>query len=274
MISYDSFEKNLDRLTRSFANADPFPHIQIDGLLDSNVATRAAGDFPAATDLVWMNFTTFNTNKMAITDMDCMPLVLVEIVRELNSERFCGLLSEITGNSTLVPDDELHGGGLHCTKSGGYLRVHTDFASHPNHGDWARRVNLILFLNQTWISDYGGQLELWSTDATQCMRRVSPEFNRAVIFNTTDESFHGYPDPVSCPAGVSRNSIALYYYTRESHPLKVRVTEFVARPEDSIKVRLSIRLEKVLLRTADYMKRYLGIKDAQITRILNVFKSR
>jgi long-subunit acyl-CoA synthetase (AMP-forming) len=34
-----------------------------------------------------------------------------------------------------------------------------------------------------------------------------------VIFNTTDFSNHGHPDPVTCPDNRSRKSIALFYYT-------------------------------------------------------------
>ena len=42
-----------------------------------------------------------------------------------------------------------------------------------------------------------------------------PLWNRAVVFSTTDESYHGHPDPLTSPAGVFRNSIALYYYTKD-----------------------------------------------------------
>jgi hypothetical protein len=33
------------------------------------------------------------------------------------------------------------------------------------------------------------------------------------IFTTTNSSFHGHPEPLLCPEGVSRKSIALYYYS-------------------------------------------------------------
>ena len=38
-------------------------------------------------------------------------------------------------------------------------------------------------------------------------------FNKLVIFNTTDFSFHGHPEPLKCPDNVTRKSLALYYYT-------------------------------------------------------------
>jgi hypothetical protein len=47
----------------------------------------------------------------------------------------------------------------------------------------------------------------------RCVRKVLPVFNRCVVFSTTDDSFHGHPEELTCPDGWSRKSIALYYYT-------------------------------------------------------------
>ena len=67
--------------------------------------------------------------------------------------------------------------------------------------------------NEDWDDDYGGHLELWDRNMTKCARRILPEFNRLVVFSTTDFSFHGHPDPLSCPHGRARISIAQYYYS-------------------------------------------------------------
>ena len=48
---------------------------------------------------------------------------------------------------------------------------------------------------------------------SRCVRRILPVFNRCVIFNTNDVSYHGHPDPLECPAEMTRKSIAIYYYT-------------------------------------------------------------
>ena len=47
----------------------------------------------------------------------------------------------------------------------------------------------------------------------ECRQRILPILNRCVVFNTTSNSYHGHPDPLTCPEGITRNSIALYYYT-------------------------------------------------------------
>jgi hypothetical protein len=48
---------------------------------------------------------------------------------------------------------------------------------------------------------------------TKCALRVAPILNRCVIFNTTDFAYHGHPDPLQCPEGMRRKSLALYYYS-------------------------------------------------------------
>jgi len=47
----------------------------------------------------------------------------------------------------------------------------------------------------------------------QLCRQVDCLFNRAVIFDTTQNSWHGLPDAIRCPRGVIRKSLAVYYLT-------------------------------------------------------------
>ena len=97
-------------------------------------------------------------------------------------------------------------------KKGGFLKVHSDFNLHPQL-NLNRRLNLLLYLNKDWKEEWGGHLELWDKDMKSCKVKISPNFNKLVIFNTTDYSFHGHPNPLACPEDVTRKSLALYYYT-------------------------------------------------------------
>lgn len=123
-------------------------------------------------------------------------------------------LEELTGIKELIPDYSFLGAGMHRIESGGKLSVHADFNMHRETGNY-RRINLLLYLNTDWQEEWGGDLELWDKDLTQAYVKVSPIFNRVVIFNTTDNSFHGHPKPLNTPAGISRLSLALYYYTKD-----------------------------------------------------------
>jgi len=176
------------------------------------------------------------------------------------------MLSELTGIEGLIADEGMEGGGLHQSLRGGYLNVHADFTVHPLHPTWRRRVNLLLYLNERWPPEYGGALELWSKDMRRCVSKIEPLGNRAVIFNTESDSFHGHPDPLQCPAGESRKSLALYYFTVESRPM-VRSTEYRARPGEGWRA-VPIYLDKQLLRMYDRTKRSLGLSDARLDRWL------
>lgn len=96
--------------------------------------------------------------------------------------------------------------------------------------DLERRINVLIYLNKDWKSEYGGQLELWDRGMNAAEEVVDPVFNRCVIFNTDSDSYHGNPSPVAHPAGVSRKSIALYYYTATwSKAKRDHTTQFKVR---------------------------------------------
>jgi hypothetical protein len=131
---------------------------------------------------------------------------------ELNGAAFVEFLERLTGIKGLVPDPFLHGGGLHQIEPGGFLDVHADFNIHPRFKLY-RRLNALIYLNEEWRDDWGGHLELWSPDMGRRAQRIAPEFNRTVIFSTTRQAFHGHPEPVACPPGINRRSLAVYYYS-------------------------------------------------------------
>jgi Rps23 Pro-64 3,4-dihydroxylase Tpa1-like proline 4-hydroxylase len=151
---------------------------------------------------------------------------------ELNGEALLGFLEAMTGIDGLISDPYFVGGGLHETRRGGHLGVHADFNIHE-HLKVERRLNLLLYLNRDWKPEYGGQLELWDRQMKACVVRVEPIFGRAVVFNTSLDSFHGHPDPLNCPPERSRRSIATYYYSAPEKglaSLPQRTTNFQARP--------------------------------------------
>lgn len=131
---------------------------------------------------------------------------------EANSDRFCTWLTDVTGVDPVYADNELFGGGLHEIRRGGYLNVHTDFNHHPatlKH----RRFNLLVYLNAEWKDEWNGHIELWNEELTRPFVQAAPIMGRALIFETSERSFHGHPVPLNVPPGVSRKSLATYYYS-------------------------------------------------------------
>ncbi|MFD2145323.1 2OG-Fe(II) oxygenase [Mucilaginibacter antarcticus] len=92
------------------------------------------------------------------------------------------------------------------------LKIHADFNKHET--TWLdRRINLLVYLNKDWDECYGGHFELWDKDLTRSFQKILPLFNRVAIFSTTDFSYHGHPNALTCPPDRSRKSLALYYYS-------------------------------------------------------------
>ena len=96
-------------------------------------------------------------------------------------------------------------------------------------------MNLLIYLNKDWTEENGGNLELWDSSMSSCLKRILPIFNRTVIFSTTSFSYHGHPQPVVCNQEDSRKSIALYYYSNgrpeeEDFSPKLHSTLWQSRP--------------------------------------------
>ena len=238
---------DLPALRVQYAQAQPFPNIVLDQFLQPWAAEGALAEFPSIDSPDWIQYKHVNENKLGKADRFSFGPTLGAVIDELNSGRFLRFLSDLTGIESLLADPSLQGGGLHLSARGGFLTVHADFTVHPYHRTWRRRINLLIYLNKQWEDSYGGHLELWDRQMRRCARRIAPHFNRAVIFNTEPDSFHGHPDPMTCLPGVTRKSLALYYYTEEPRPSLARSTEYRARPGEGMRS-LWIYLDKMMLR--------------------------
>lgn len=212
--------EHLERLAgdhaAAFRDADPYPHVVIDDFLPQANAAALHAAFPSPEDpLAWDRFGAQGYEvKLGSSDERNFPDVLRHAIHDLNSGTFLRFVESLTGIEHLLPDPHLRGGGIHLSRRGDHLGIHADFNWHE--GLQAhRRLNLLIYLNPDWQPGYGGELELWDTEAKQLRRRIEPVFNRAVIFATRSDTFHGHPSPWAAPEGIHRRSIALYYYTTQ-----------------------------------------------------------
>ena len=211
--------QNLNELALSLKNqyssADPFPHLQIDNFFSNEYLNSVLNEFPDLSNLTnSQNYKNQNEIKFANNDYKHFPEKIKNFFNFLNSESFLNFLQTLTSiNEKLLADEQLNGGGLHEIKTGGLLKVHTDFNKHPTN-NFDRRVNVLIYLNKDWKEEYKGSLELWDKEMKECRQKILPSFNKMVIFSTTDFSNHGHPDPIDCPKNISRKSIALYYFSQ------------------------------------------------------------
>jgi len=145
---------------------------------------------------------------------------LDNVFKYLTSDEFIDYLEKLTGITGIIRNDlKLKGAGVHRILKDGFLKVHTDFNTYDSdkHGRLDRRINLLLYLNPDWKEEYNGHLLLCDIHKQQVNYKIAPLLNRCVIFNTTKTSLHGHPEPLNVPDNICRESIAVYYYTKNNN---------------------------------------------------------
>lgn len=197
-----------------YKTAAPYPHIVIDNLFNSITLEKLLAEWPFYQEFNHEshNDGIFVKNKKGTTADTVLPIYTEFFLYQLTRPKFLKFVEQLTGIGGLIPDPYNFGGGLHVTQDGGKLAIHVDYNKHFIY-KLDRRINLLIYLNKDWTNNMGGELELWDHTMTECVQRISPIFNRTVIFSTTSTSFHGQPEPVKCGADNSRKSLALYYYS-------------------------------------------------------------
>ncbi|MBY0354473.1 MAG: 2OG-Fe(II) oxygenase [Rickettsiales bacterium] len=211
-------------LSEIYQNAAPFPHMVIDDFLPVEVAEAALSAFPSPEHPAWFDWKKGDTEnqpkKLGVrhaSRMEEMHPFMHNLCSAFNAYPFLHFLQTLSGIDHPLPDPYLYGGGMHQILPGGMLKVHADFNYHAPLGLY-RKMNVLLYLNKNWEESYGGHLELWDKDLTRCAHRIAPLFNRCVIFNTSRTSYHGHPNILTCPEGMTRKSLAFYYYTHVADP--------------------------------------------------------
>lgn len=216
VLSKSPYINDLDlmSLRENCFKSKPFRHTCIDGMWDEGFLTEVSDEVSGFED--WAGEKDFygSKKKRWQADWDLLPPITNSFLAYLNQPTVLKLIEFITGEEGLIADPYLEGGGIHSKGNGGFLKLHADF-------NWNRklklyrRINILVYLNKDWNSDFGGQVELAGKNSDgefETLVALEPTFNRTLIFITDDSSFHGQPNPVNHPQNIRRNSIAAYYY--------------------------------------------------------------
>ena len=198
----------------------PYKHLVIDNFFDAALADICLKKFPDLESESWEHANDADIEIKYRTTWKSefdIPDGIVDAVRILNSSLFLKAMSSRFGIEKIVSDPYFTGGGLNVTKTGGLLDVHVDGNYHDATG-LNRRLNALVYLNPTWQPEWGGEFGIYDENGDKCLKEVAPLFNRLVIFDSHDKSFHGLPAPLNFPEGETRKSILLYYYTKEPRP--------------------------------------------------------
>ena len=193
VLDLERLERDSDRLADEYRTASPYPHIVLDDFLEP--ARRGGGrGVPAARSRPpWNNYLHINERKFSNTDPETWGPTLQADPRAAQLPPLRPFVEKLIGVEGLVADPSSREAGSTSRRPGLPQRPRRLHRASPQ-PQVQRRANILLYLNPDWKPEYGGDLEFWSPDMKECVKKVSPVANRVLIFSTDQDSFHGHPD--------------------------------------------------------------------------------
>jgi len=219
-VSFDLSKKIEEAVKGGDFFEAPFKHLVLDNFLDKSLARLCLANFPDENDPIWEHANDKDIEVKYRTTWHSefdIPEGIVDVIRVLNDANLLRAFSNLFNIKKLMPDPYFTGGGLNMTKKGGLLDVHVDGNYHDASG-LNRRMNALLYLNPGWQSEWGGEFGIYDENGDKCIKKIEPIFNRLVVFDSHDKSWHGLPEPINFPEANPRRSIILYYYTVAPRP--------------------------------------------------------
>ncbi len=243
---------------KDFDRQEPYRHIIIDNFLSDDLVQQLYEHFPSANALKtqWRGL---NEKKSESSDFDIFHESFAQLKKSLFNEDFYRWVSEITGIKDVFITDDYMGAGLHQGVNGSFLDVHIDFNIH-HIKNVHRRLNMLIYLEKNWQESCGGHLEMWNADMTRCEKMVLPAFNRCVIFETNEISYHGYAK-ISIPENITRKSFFAYFYTDEREDaVPYHDTVFKNRPQESTGKKIKTKIKETVKNNTKSTLKKLGVK--------------
>ena len=215
----EATQRDADRYRDAFVHADPFKHVVIENFFEPEFAERLLADFPSFDTRLAINEMGVAGGKAVQTNIRTISPVYEELYAVIGGKPFLEFVSRLSGIPDLILDPKMYGGGTHDNQHGQELDPHVDF-NYDEARQLHRRLNLIVYMNKEWRAEWGGALEIHSNPRRPHENRIrayDPLFNRGVMFETNEYSWHGFPK-IDLPPDkrhLSRKSISIYLYTKD-----------------------------------------------------------
>lgn len=257
LLNFDNLRSGL----RNFTGSRPFDHCIIDDFFEADAAAVLSSEFPSYDSADWYFYNNAIEHKKALNNWEKFPKATYQAFTLLQSPGVTDLLEESLGEQIYV-DHGLNGGGWHIHGAGGNLNPHLDYSIHPKM-PLERVVNIIVYLSPDLRPEHGGHLGLWAHNEEkkapgELVKEVEPKFNRAIVFNTTQNSWHGMSRKLNVPEGVYRKSLAIYYMREPAEGAEQRGRALFAPREEqqgdeevleTIRLRSSVSTSSSVYRT-------------------------
>jgi len=242
---FGNWVNDIESYKQQFSNGKPFNNVVIPNFLSENIINQISSEFP--TDFNnnenWFHYNNPLEVKYLNSNIEKYPMTIKDLYYTLSTKQVVKLFSEISSINELERDPTLYGSSLHAHGKNGRLNLHLDYEKHPLLENKERRLNLILYLNKDWKSEWNGETELWNEDVSECITKHSVTYNSALLFQTNNISWHGVPEKIKCPQNKYRKTLAYYYISplvSQADPNKYGVdsggyrmnASFIKRPQD------------------------------------------
>jgi len=228
LLDVDRLRSTLDRDRGTFERNRPFPHLIIDDFLVPETAQRLAGRFPDL-DAKAKAIARLLEGRSYASNLDRYGVEFIEAFGALGAPDFTAYLRELTSVGDLEIDPLAIGGGIHQGARGSTLHVHADTNVNSADASRYRRINVMLYLSPDWEASWGGNLDLYDRTGTKQLASIEPRFNRAVVLEIGEDSFHGYKS-LRCPSSTTRKALAAHYYSDAPGPRQT------VEPHDTIRI--------------------------------------
>lgn len=199
----------------AYRAARPYPHAVFDGFLGKERARHLASRFPGPEHAAWMRRDyaeqSARFGQLQRTGFEGVDAALRHLLAELSAMAFLDFLTALTGIEGLIADPHFRGAGPSLTLPGGHLALHADF-NRDRTRHLERKLTVLYYLGADWQPEWGGALELWNEARSECQAKYLPVLDRLIVMAHGDTFWHGHPDPLACPEGRYRASVAAYYY--------------------------------------------------------------
>lgn len=256
MLDSAELEEELHELHEKFSSATPFSYICIDDFLDTSLAKSLSANFPLLNKMD-VFYKGLNEQKGEHSSFENLHSDFTVLKKKLWSGSFIKKIEKITGFDGLHLIDDRYGVGLHQGGNKSFLDPHIDYNLHPILKK-QRRFNFLIFLNEEWEKDWGGSLQFFNSNGTECVQSIEPKFNRAVIFVCNSVFFHGY-NLINCPTSITRKSFYLYFFSEPEKSLLFHDTVFTPSPNDSFLRKTRILIKEFTKNTIKRILYYSGL---------------
>lgn len=205
----------------AYRTGQPYPHAVFDGFLGKARALELAESFPGPEHAAWMRRDyreqAARMGQLQRSGFEGVAAPLRHLLNELTAMAFLDFLGALTGIAGLIADPHYRAAGPSLTLPGGHLALHADF-NRDRTRHLERKVTVLYYLSPDWQPEWGGALELWNEPRSRCEQSYLPELDRLIVMDHGDTFWHGHPQPLACPEGRYRASVAAYYYVAAPSP--------------------------------------------------------